>query len=61
MKIAPGEIVAIQGLGGLGHLAVQYAAKVGLFGALSTHYRLFLEFYSKDMSHDLVLTRERKC
>jgi D-arabinose 1-dehydrogenase-like Zn-dependent alcohol dehydrogenase len=29
MKIAPGEIVAIQGLGGLGHLAIQYARKMG--------------------------------
>ncbi|KAI9842570.1 MAG: hypothetical protein M1837_007084 [Sclerophora amabilis] len=29
MSIPPGEIVAIQGLGGLGHLAVQYAAKMG--------------------------------
>ena len=29
MKIPPGEIVAIQGLGGLGHLAIQYAAKMG--------------------------------
>ena len=29
MKINSGEIVAIQGLGGLGHLAVQYAAKMG--------------------------------
>ena len=29
MKITPGEIVAIQGLGGLGHLAIQYAAKMG--------------------------------
>ncbi|KAL8745834.1 MAG: hypothetical protein Q9190_002063 [Brigantiaea leucoxantha] len=28
-NISPGEIVAIQGLGGLGHLAVQYAAKMG--------------------------------
>lgn len=27
--IAPGETVAIQGLGGLGHLAVQYASKSG--------------------------------
>lgn len=26
----PGDLVAIQGLGGLGHLAVQYAAKLGL-------------------------------
>ena len=29
MKITPGETVAIQGLGGLGHLAIQYAAKMG--------------------------------
>jgi D-arabinose 1-dehydrogenase-like Zn-dependent alcohol dehydrogenase len=25
----PGELVAVQGIGGLGHLAVQYAAKLG--------------------------------
>lgn len=29
MNITPGEVVAIQGLGGLGHLAVQYARKMG--------------------------------
>ena len=29
MKIMPGEVVAVQGLGGLGHLAVQYANKMG--------------------------------
>ncbi|KAL9599536.1 MAG: hypothetical protein Q9219_003780 [cf. Caloplaca sp. 3 TL-2023] len=28
-KISPGETVAVQGLGGLGHLAVQYASKMG--------------------------------
>ncbi|WP_081209927.1 alcohol dehydrogenase [Salegentibacter sediminis] len=28
--IKPGELVAIQGIGGLGHLAVQYAAKMGM-------------------------------
>ncbi|QSZ36378.1 hypothetical protein DSL72_006254, partial [Monilinia vaccinii-corymbosi] len=27
--VPPGEVVAVQGLGGLGHLAVQYAAKMG--------------------------------
>jgi propanol-preferring alcohol dehydrogenase len=26
----PGDLVAIQGIGGLGHLAIQYAAKLGL-------------------------------
>ena len=29
MQIASGETVAIQGLGGLGHLALQYASKMG--------------------------------
>lgn len=29
LQITPGEIVVIQGLGGLGHLAVQYANKMG--------------------------------
>ncbi|KAF2162091.1 hypothetical protein M409DRAFT_69317 [Zasmidium cellare ATCC 36951] len=29
LNVPPGEIVAIQGLGGLGHLAVQYARKMG--------------------------------
>ncbi|KAK4120224.1 GroES-like protein [Parathielavia appendiculata] len=29
MNVSPGETVAIQGLGGLGHLAVQYANKFG--------------------------------
>ncbi|CAG8961423.1 hypothetical protein HYFRA_00013371 [Hymenoscyphus fraxineus] len=28
-KITPGDLVAVQGLGGLGHLAVQYANKMG--------------------------------
>ncbi|KAJ5962190.1 hypothetical protein N7501_007131 [Penicillium viridicatum] len=29
MNIPPGEVVAVQGLGGLGHLALQYANKFG--------------------------------
>ncbi|KAH7319423.1 putative alcohol dehydrogenase [Rhexocercosporidium sp. MPI-PUGE-AT-0058] len=29
LQIVPGDIVAVQGLGGLGHLAVQYANKMG--------------------------------
>ncbi|KAI9836892.1 MAG: hypothetical protein M1819_001057 [Sarea resinae] len=29
MHVMPGEIVAVQGVGGLGHLAVQYAANMG--------------------------------
>ena len=29
MRVPPGEVVAVQGLGGLGHLAIQYANKMG--------------------------------
>ncbi|KAJ9156466.1 Polyketide synthase, enoylreductase domain [Pleurostoma richardsiae] len=29
LNVGPGEIVAVQGLGGLGHLAIQYARKFG--------------------------------
>jgi D-arabinose 1-dehydrogenase-like Zn-dependent alcohol dehydrogenase len=29
MHITPGDLVAVQGLGGLGHLAIQYARKMG--------------------------------
>ncbi|WP_329455071.1 alcohol dehydrogenase catalytic domain-containing protein [Streptomyces sp. NBC_01497] len=29
IKAAPGELVAVQGIGGLGHLALQYASRLG--------------------------------
>lgn len=29
LQVAPGSLVAVQGLGGLGHLAIQYANKFG--------------------------------
>lgn len=29
MDVRPGELVAVQGIGGLGHLAIQYARKLG--------------------------------
>ena len=29
MNVIPGDVVAVQGLGGLGHLAIQYARKMG--------------------------------
>jgi D-arabinose 1-dehydrogenase-like Zn-dependent alcohol dehydrogenase len=28
-EVVPGSLVAVQGLGGLGHLALQYASKMG--------------------------------
>jgi D-arabinose 1-dehydrogenase-like Zn-dependent alcohol dehydrogenase len=51
MGIVPGDIVAIQGLGGLGHLAVQYARKLGYRTvALSTSAD------KKDFAHQLGAT-----
>lgn len=29
MNVTPGDVVAVQGLGGLGHLAIQYARRLG--------------------------------
>lgn len=38
MNITAGDVVAVQGIGGLGHLAVQYARKMGFRTiALSTN------------------------
>jgi D-arabinose 1-dehydrogenase-like Zn-dependent alcohol dehydrogenase len=51
MNIVPGDTVAIQGLGGLGHLAVQYARKLGYRTvALSTSAD------KKDFAHQLGAT-----
>jgi D-arabinose 1-dehydrogenase-like Zn-dependent alcohol dehydrogenase len=51
MGIVPGDVVAIQGLGGLGHLAVQYARKLGYRTvALSTSAK------KKDFAHQLGAT-----
>ncbi|MBT2669303.1 hypothetical protein J7E95_00675 [Streptomyces sp. ISL-14] len=38
-KARPGDLIAIQGIGGLGHLAVQYAKKAG-FRTFSHQKRL---------------------
>jgi propanol-preferring alcohol dehydrogenase len=35
--IKPGNVVAVQGIGGLGHLAVQYAVKMGMRTAAISH------------------------
>lgn len=35
--IEPGDVVAIQGIGGLGHLAVQYAVKMGMRTVAISH------------------------
>ena len=36
-KIRPGDLVAVQGIGGLGHLAVQYAVKMGMRTVAISH------------------------
>ena len=36
-NIRPGDVVAIQGIGGLGHLAVQYANKMGMRTVALSH------------------------
>jgi len=48
MGISPGEIVAIQGLGGLGHLAIQFAAKMG-FRVIALSSRAGKEAFAKDL------------
>lgn len=51
MNIVPGDTVAVQGMGGLGHLAVQYARKLGYRTvALSTSSN------KKDFAHQLGAT-----
>ncbi|KAH0556036.1 hypothetical protein GP486_006022 [Trichoglossum hirsutum] len=47
MGITPGELVVIQGLGGLGHLALQYAAKMG-FRVVALSSRPGKEAFAKE-------------
>jgi D-arabinose 1-dehydrogenase-like Zn-dependent alcohol dehydrogenase len=54
MKINPGEIVGIQGLGGLGHLALQYAAKMG-YRVVALSSSASKESFARDLgAHDYV-------
>lgn len=52
--VLPGEVVAVQGLGGLGHLAIQYASKMGYrVVALSTSGAK--EKFARDLgAHDYI-------
>jgi D-arabinose 1-dehydrogenase-like Zn-dependent alcohol dehydrogenase len=47
MGITPGELVAVQGLGGLGHLAIQFAAKMG-FRVVALSSSAGKEAFAKD-------------
>lgn len=54
MGIPPGEIVGIQGLGGLGHLALQYANKMG-YRVVALSSSGSKEKFAKDLgAHDYV-------
>ena len=54
MNIPPGEIVGIQGLGGLGHLALQFANKMG-YRVVALSSSASKESFAKDLgAHDYV-------
>ncbi|TVY82065.1 Alcohol dehydrogenase patD [Lachnellula suecica] len=54
LSIPPGELVAVQGLGGLGHLAVQYANKMGYRVAALSSGDKKRDFAKKLGAHDYV-------
>jgi threonine dehydrogenase-like Zn-dependent dehydrogenase len=53
-NITSGDIVAVQGLGGLGHLALQYARKMGFRTVAISSSASKKEFASKLGAHDYV-------
>ncbi|KAI9878853.1 MAG: hypothetical protein M1830_010325 [Pleopsidium flavum] len=54
MHVTPGETVAIQGLGGLGHLAVQYANRMGYRVVALSSSGSKEEFAKKLGAHDYI-------
>ena len=54
MQIDAGGIVAIQGLGGLGHLAVQYASKMGYRTVALSHSADKKDFAYSLGAHDYI-------
>ena len=59
LSITPGEIVAVQGLGGLGHLAVQYANKMGYRVAALSSGDKKRDFAKKLGAHEYVDTSSK--
>jgi len=53
-QVAPGELVAVQGLGGLGHLALQYVRKMGYRCVAISSSSDKKEFASKLGSHEYI-------
>ena len=58
MNVPPGEIVAIQGLGGLGHLALQYANKMGYKVVALSSGDSKRDFAKKLGAHEYINTSE---
>src|SRR2546423_12144311 len=53
-KIIPGELVGVQGLGGLGHLALQYASKMG-YKVVAISSSAAKEKFAKDLgAHEYI-------
>lgn len=53
-KIIPGETVAVQGLGGLGHLALQYTSKMGYRTVAISSSDAKRDFATKLGAHDYI-------
>lgn len=58
MDIGPGELVAIQGVGGLGHLAIQYANRMGFRVAAISRGSSKEEFARKLGAHEYIDTEK---
>ncbi|WP_405198297.1 alcohol dehydrogenase [Christiangramia sp. LLG6405-1] len=57
--IRAGDVVAVQGIGGLGHLAIQYAAKMGMRTVAVSHSNNKKELASKLGAHEFINTNEK--
>jgi len=53
------DVVAVQGIGGLGHLAIQYAAKMGMRTVAVSHSNDKKELASKLGAHEFINTNEK--
>lgn len=56
MQIPPGEVIAVQGLGGLGHLAVQYANRMGYRVVALSHDNSKKDFAKQLGAHEYIST-----
>ena len=57
--IRAGDLVAVQGIGGLGHLAIQYASKMGMHTVAVSHSNDKKELAMKLGAHEFINTGEK--